>query len=151
MEIVTYAPQYREAFVALNTAWIEENFGGLEQGDIDTFQSLEQELADGAMIYFAVENGVVLATCMTRPEGENIWELCKLAADEGSKRRGAGSRVFQACMEYAIAHDAKKIQIISNSKLTPALHIYEKYGFHEVKLGDYAYDRGDIAFEYICG
>jgi ribosomal protein S18 acetylase RimI-like enzyme len=31
--------------------------------------------------------------------------------------------------------------------LKPALHIYEKYGFHEVKLDNYEYARGDIAFE----
>lgn len=150
MEIVTYAPQYRERFVALNTAWIEENFGGLEQGDWDTFQGIEEELAQGAMIYFAVEDGVVLATCMVRPEEENTWELCKLAADGRSKRRGAGGKVFRACMDYAIAHHAEKIRIISNSKLTPALHIYEKNGFHEVPIENCEYARGDIAFEYLC-
>ena len=29
-----------------------------------------------------------------------------------------------------------------------SVHIYEKYGFHEIKLEDYEYARGDIAFEY---
>lgn len=33
-------------------------------------------------------------------------------------------------------------------KLKPALHIYEKYGFKEIKLENYEYIRGDIAFEY---
>ncbi len=28
-----------------------------------------------------------------------------------------------------------------------AIHIYEKYGFHEIKLDNYEYVRGDIAFE----
>lgn len=28
-------------------------------------------------------------------------------------------------------------------------YIYEKYGFQEVKLDDYEYERGDIAFEYV--
>ena len=36
-------------------------------------------------------------------------------------------------------------------KLDPALHIYEKYGFTEVKLADYEHERGDIAFEKIIG
>lgn len=44
---------------------------------------------------------------------------------------------------------AKRLFILSNSKLKPALHIYEKNGFNEIKLDDYEYVRGDIAFEYI--
>lgn len=39
----------------------------------------------------------------------------------------------------------KELFIISNSKLKPALHIYQKYGFIEIKLDDYEYERGDIA------
>jgi ribosomal protein S18 acetylase RimI-like enzyme len=52
-------------------------------------------------------------------------------------------------MDWALEHGAARLFLISNSKLKPALHIYEKYGFHEVKLDDYEYVRGDIAFEYV--
>ncbi len=34
------------------------------------------------MIFFAVENDIVLAVCMTKPIGEDTWESCKLATDE---------------------------------------------------------------------
>ena len=63
--------------------------------------------------------------------------------------KGAGNLVFKASMEWALRHGAKRLFIISNSKLKPALHIYEKNGFKEIKLDDYEYVRGDIAFEYI--
>ena len=33
--------------------------------------------------------------------------------------------------------------------LEAAIHIYKKFGFREIKLDDYGYARGDIAFEYI--
>lgn len=62
--------------------------------------------------------------------------------------KGAGSAVFEASMDWAIKHGAKKLFILSNSRLKAALHIYKKYGFHEVKLDNYEYIRGDIAFEY---
>ncbi|MDE7478545.1 MAG: hypothetical protein K2M91_11450 [Lachnospiraceae bacterium] len=52
-------------------------------------------------------------------------------------------------MDWALEHGAKRLFIISNSKLEPALHIYKKNGFKEIKLDDYEYVRGDIAFEYI--
>lgn len=63
--------------------------------------------------------------------------------------KGAGSLVFQTAMDYAIAHQAKRLFIVSNSTLKAALHIYEKYNFKEVKLENYGYTRGDVAFEYI--
>ena len=57
--------------------------------------------------------------------------------------------VFEAAMKWAADHGAGRLFIISNSKLAPALHIYEKFGFQEIKLDDYEYERGDIAFEKI--
>lgn len=150
MEIVQYQAQYKNAFIQFNTDWIVDNFGFLEEEDRDTFRQIEDSLAAGAMIYFAVEHGTVLATCMAKPEGDGgtTWELCKLASNKRVPHPGAGSAVFAAAMDWAIGHGAQKLFLVSNSKLKPALHIYEKYGFHEVKLGDYGYVRGDIAFEY---
>ena len=48
-------------------------------------------------------------------------------------------------------HTLKKIRFVKRNRNTikkPALHIYEKYGFKEIKLENYEYIRGDIAFEY---
>lgn len=150
MEIIEYQEKYKDYFIQFNTDWIVDNFGSLEQEDIDTFEHIEESLRNGAMIYFALEGETVLATCMAKPLDDNgTWELCKLGSNKQLPHRGAGSAVFEAAMNWAIHHGAKKLFILSNSKLKPALHIYEKYGFHEVKLTDYEYVRGDIAFERI--
>lgn len=150
MEITTYQERYKQYFIQFNTEWIVDNFGYLEQADLDTFDHIEDYLEQGAMIFFAVENENVLAACMAKPMDQSgTWELCKMGSNKRLPHKGAGSAVFQAAMDWATGHGAKKLFIISNSKLKAALHIYEKYGFHEVKLDDYEYDRGDIAFEYI--
>ena len=102
------------------------------------------------MIYFAIDDGgTALATCMAKPMEGSTWELCKLGSNKNRKHSGSGSMVFEAAMNWAIRHGAGRLFLISNSKLSPALHIYEKYGFTEVKLADYEYERGDIAFEKI--
>lgn len=80
---------------------------------------------------------------------ETTWEICKLGSNRNVSHKGAGSAVFEAAMNWALDHGAEKLFIISNSKLKPALHIYQKYGFKEIELEDYEYVRGDIAFEYI--
>jgi len=149
MKVIPYDAKYKEAFIEFNTDWIIDNFGFLEKEDKETFEKIEEELSQGAMIYFAVENDTPLATCMSKPLSDNTWEICKFASNKHKPHKGCGSAVFEATMEWAINHGAKKLFIISNSKLKPALHIYEKYGFSEVKLDNYEYVRGNIAFEKI--
>lgn len=150
MRVIEYQEKYKKYFIEFNTDWIEENFGSLEAEDIDTFNHIDESLEKGAMIYFALEDGNVLATCMAKPLDESgTWELCKLGSNKHLPHKGAGSAVFQAAMDWAIHHGASRLFILSNSKLKTALHIYEKYGFHEIKLEDYEYIRGDIAFECI--
>lgn len=150
MQIIEYDPKYKQDFIDFNTAWIMDNFGYLEEEDRETFAKIEDSLKRGGMIYFAVENETALAACMVKPmEEAGTWEICKLCSNKAQSHKGCGSAVFSACMQWAAAHGAKRLFILSNSKLKPAIHIYEKYGFKEIKLDDYEYIRGDIAFERI--
>ncbi|MDO5298042.1 MAG: GNAT family N-acetyltransferase [Clostridia bacterium] len=150
MDIIEYIPAYKQDFIKLNLGWIERFFTP-EQADYDVLDHVEDMLAAGAMIYFAVEDGSVLATCMAAPLGNDVWEICKLAAAGQYTGKGAGSAVFKACMDYAVAHGAKRLTLISNRRLGPALHIYEKFGFREVPLSAIAadYARADIEFEAV--
>lgn len=149
MKIVEYDSKYKDSFIEFNTDWIVTHFGCLEKEDIETFETIDEELKKGAMIYFAIENDIPLATCMAKPMDEGTWEICKLASNKHREHKGCGSAVFEAAMQWAIKHGAKRLFLLSNRKLKPAIHIYEKYGFQEIKLNDYEYVRGDIAFERI--
>lgn len=148
MEIIEYQKKYLQDFIDLNKSWVEKFFV-MEQEDWEILNHTEDILQKGGMIYFAIEEKKVLATCMVYPSGNNIWEICKLAATEKYQGHGAGTAVFQACMDYAIRHGAKKLTLISNHILKPALHIYEKCGFKQVPLvrGE-EYQRADVQCEY---
>lgn len=148
MKVIEYQDKYKKDFIALNVAWIEKYFT-IEDADREILEHVDEELEKGAMVFFAVENDKVLATCMALPEGNDIWEICKLAADENYEGHGAGSAVFKACMDYSIAHGAKKLTLISNHILKPALHIYEKFGFKQIKVDRTEYERCDVQCEYI--
>lgn len=97
------------------------------------------------MVYFAIENEKVLATCMIEPHQDDVWEICKLAALNQYTGTGAGSTVFEACLNYANVHGAKKIVLVTGSILKPALHIYQKFGFIEVPLNkeEWPYKRAE--------
>lgn len=149
MQIIPYHPQFKQDFIRLNKAWVEKFFGTLEEEDLHTLGHVEEILARGGQVFFAVQNGQVLATCMAKPLPGGVWEICKLAADEKAQGRGAGSGVFKACLEHAQESGAKKIILISNRILKPALHLYQKFGFTEVPLEGQPYARADIQFEFI--
>lgn len=149
MEIISYQKKYKQDFISLNTAWVEKYFV-MEQEDREILENVDDLLNQGAMIFFAVENDTVLATCMALPTGDDVWEICKLAANEKYQGSGAGSAVFKACMDYAAENGAKKLTLISNHILKPALHIYEKFGFKRVELTRGSeYERADVQCEYI--
>mgnify|MGYP002623561518 CR=1 FL=1 len=147
LKIVPFSERYRDPFIQFNKDWILDNFGFLEQEDLDTFEKIEDELKSGAMIFIAVdEQEEAVACCMTRPLSDGRWELCKFASNKNRSHKGAGCAVFEATINYAISHGAAELFLLSNSKLKTAMHIYQKYGFHEIKLDNYEYERGNIAF-----
>lgn len=148
MKVIPFEEKYRQDFIRFNTAWIVSTFGFLEAHDTETFEKIDEEMKAGAMIFFAVENDVALATCMAMPAEGATWEICKLGSNKTVPHKGAGSAVFEAAMNWALEHGAERLFILSNSALKPAIHIYRKYGFTEIPLDDYGYERGDIAFEY---
>ena len=150
MEIIPFEERYRQAFIDFNTAWIRDHFGVVEPEDYHTFESIDERLADGGMIFVAVaEDKEPLALCMTHPMEGETWEMCKLGSNSERPHEGAGTAVFRACMDWAIAHGAKRLFIETNSSLAAAIHIYEKCGFTRILPYEPEYERGDAAFEYI--
>ena len=150
MEVIEYQEKYRKDFIGLNTEWLER-FYTVEPFDQDMMDRVDELIQAGAMVYFAIEDGKVLATCMTMPLSGGTWEMCKLAAVGQYTGTGAGSAVFLACMDYAISHGAEKLSLISCRALKPAIHIYEKFGFREVPLNKafWGAEKADIEMEYL--
>lgn len=150
MTITGYQEKYKQDFIRLNRAWIEAYFT-LEREDLEIMEHVEEYMEKGSEIFFALEEDNVMAVCMVVPLGNNVWEICKLAADDKYKGKGAGSAVLRACMDYAISQKAEKMIIISNTRLEPAMHLYRKFGFCEVPLRKelWGFERANIEFEFI--
>lgn len=112
MKIVKYTPERRQDFVDLNVWWIEKYFGAVEQADRDEFDHVEDEIAKGGMVFFAVDeaDGAALATCMAIDRGEGEWEIAKLGSAPDRPHKGHGKAVFEACVDWAEQHGAKRIR-----------------------------------------
>lgn len=149
MNIETYKPEYKEAFIAMNLAWIEEMFQ-VEDEDRMVLGSIEERLANGGEIFFAINDECeIMASCMVAPLPSGEWEIEKFAAKKEFAGQGAGKACLQACMDFIKEKQIQKVIIVSNRKCVSAIHLYRKFGFIEIPVdkNKFPYERADIAFE----
>jgi len=116
------------AFKALNVAWISKHFV-VEASDLKALDHPERILADGGAILIAELDGECVGSSALIPYDADTLEVAKMAVAEHCKGMGLGSALMQTTIEMAEALGAKRLYLESNSKLKPALALYEKFGF----------------------
>jgi len=149
-EVVTYRSEWREAFEQLNREWIETWFT-LEDVDRETFRDpAAKVLAPGGQIFFVLDGNKPLGTCaVLRHDGE-VHEIAKMAVAPGARGRGYGDLLMEAAVAFSRTAGARRIVIVSNTRLAPAIRLYEKHGFVRVPLeADSRYVRADIKLERV--
>lgn len=145
VEVVTYKDEYRDDFGRLNREWIEEFFV-LEPADRRVFADPAKEIIDGGgQIFFVLENGIAVGTCAVLRLNQSTYELAKMAVAAGARGKGYGDLLMRAAIEFATEAGAEELVLSSNTKLRPALRLYEKYGFQVAPhITDGRYQRVDI-------
>lgn len=149
VEIVDYRPEFLTVFKRLNIMWINSHWS-LEPHDLEVLCSPEDSIISrGGYILVALINGLpmgVVALC--RMENSKYgFELAKLAVDPEARGTGLGEALCRAAIERAKSLGCKKIFLESNTLLKPAINLYRKLGFTELKEYHPAYERGDIQME----
>lgn len=135
------------AFEQLNTEWITKYFE-LEPNDIKAFQNPKENIIDkGGRIFYLYQGETVVGTVSLVKVNDEIFELSKMAVTEKCTGQGAGNLLLQYAISEAKKMNIRKLFLIGNRKLKPSIHLYQKFGFHEVPLGNQTYKRGDIKME----
>lgn len=147
VEIITYQPQYKNLFVSLNKAWLEEYFF-VENHDLEVFENIEDIiLKPGGEIFFCLVNDEVAGTVAMQKVNDKVYEMAKLAIDKQFQGQKLSNLLVDACIDFAKKKNAEKIMLVSSTKLTPALNLYRKYNFIETPLDETDYHRADIQME----
>jgi GNAT superfamily N-acetyltransferase len=154
MRIVRYdpaRPDHRVAFRDLNLAWIERWFV-VEPRDRHELEDPEGHiLASGGWIFIAesetAEGIEVVGTCALLSEHDGARELVKMAVKESAKGRGVGRALGDAAISAARADGVARVELMSNTKLVPAIALYRRLGFVEVPMPMSDYERANIAME----
>ena len=129
MKIILYEERYAPDFERLNREWLE-GYGLLEDADEKHLNYPRKYIIDnGGQIFLAVEGEVVLGTCAAIRHCNEVVEIAKLAVAHSVQRRGIGRLLIQTVIDYARSIGAQKVSLVSNSRLTSALRLYESMGF----------------------
>ncbi|HEU0112403.1 MAG TPA: GNAT family N-acetyltransferase [Flavisolibacter sp.] len=147
IEIIDYQKEHQPYFEKLNREWIETYFW-LEELDIYILQHPEKALLqNGGCILMAMYNGEVAGTVALRKINEKVFEFTKMAVSASYRRKGIAEALSTAALQKAKELGASKVFLYSNTKLQPALKLYQKVGFMEVPIEDEVYKRTDIKME----
>lgn len=147
VKIIGYQPIYKEDFIKLNKAWLEEYFY-VEPHDLVTFSTIEKDIIqNGGEIFFCLVNEEVAGTVAMIKTNDELYELAKMAVDKKFQGMKLSNLLMEACIDFAKNKKAKKIFLVSNRILKPALNLYTKYNFIETPMDETDYARADIQME----
>lgn len=147
-EIVGWRPELRIEFERLNREWIEQYFV-VEQEDLKVFEDpAGQIVAPGGEVFFLLDEGGVQGTCAVIRHDAETFELAKMAVAPTARGRGYGDRLVEAAIAFVQGAGARRLMLVSNTRLAPALTLYRKHGFRDVPLDPAnGYTRADIQLE----
>ncbi|WP_319405309.1 GNAT family N-acetyltransferase [uncultured Desulfosarcina sp.] len=150
ISIVPFEDRYRQDFTTLNREWLE-SFGLLEDADEKHLSFPRESIIDpGGQIFLAVENGAVVGTCAAILGNGPTVEIAKLVTAPLARRRGIGRLLAQTVIDYAGGIGAKKVVLVSNTKLKSALGLYASMGFvHQPLPAQPGYASADVYMELV--
>jgi len=145
--IIEYEDKYLDDFKRLNIEWLEK-YGLAEQPDFDMLNDPKATILDGGgHLFLAMEDGVVIGSAALVNEHDGVYELAKMAVDPAARGKGIGKILIEHCLQKAKDIQAKTILLYSNSQLTTAISMYEKYGFKHIPVVDSPFVTADVKME----
>jgi putative acetyltransferase len=152
LEIREFASGDGIAFRRLNEEWIRRYFV-LEPKDMQTLADPEGTiLSSGGRIFFAVRDGEAVGCCALAAMSPGEFEVVKMAVTESCQRVGAGRRLLEKAIAEARASGATRLFLETNSKLQPAIHLYETLGFRHLpaeRVPPSPYARANVFMELL--
>lgn len=145
--VVENSREHLADFVRLNEEWISQYFQ-IEEVDRALAANPGQVIDDGGYIFCVLEEEEVVGVCALFREGEGVFELARMAVSPAYQGKGYGGTLMEVCLKKLAELNAKKVYLVSNTKLTAAISLYKKYGFKTTMLGKHpVYSRANIVME----
>ena len=148
MEVIENEKTYLVDFIRLNEEWISTYF---EIEDVDRKLSANpyKIIENGGYILSLVSENNVVGVCALFNEGDGVFELARMAVSPLHQGKGFGQTLILHALAKLVEIGAKKVYLISNTKLEAAIALYKKHGFKTISEGQHpVYSRANIVMEY---
>ena len=138
---------HRAAFKRINYEWIEKYFK-VEPLDMESLENPDTfYINKGGLVLLAEYQDAIVGTSALKPMTADSMELSKMGVDSNAKGLGIGELLGQAIIDEGKRLGLKRLYLETNSRLLPALNLYQKLGFKTVKDFSSPYSRADVAME----
>ena len=149
ISVIAFEPKYADDFKQLNLEWLDK-FGLTEAADLLMLNNPQKEIIDtGGCIFLAKAGENIVGSAALIKETVGRYELAKMAVAEAFRGKGISKLLIEACLERARKAGAERIYLSSNSQLTTALNLYQKYGFKYITVKDSHYTTADVMMELV--
>ena len=145
--IIPFTDTFAANFAVLNKAWLTKYFEIEPLDDKMLGNPVKYYINEGGFIYFALLNGEIAGTIALLKVSDTIFELSKMAVDEKFQGRKIGNKLIDYVLQEGRRLELERIILYSNTLLSPAIHLYEKFGFKEVIGFKSDYKRANIKME----
>lgn len=148
MEIIPFEDRYLKDFVGLNVEWLDHYFV-VEDEDRELMGQARERIIDtGGQIFFARINEQIVGTVAMIDRAEKGYELAKMAVTPNFQGLKIGQKLLDACLDFGREKGLDRIYLESNTVMVPAINLYRKNGFKEMKeYHDSPYQRSNIQME----
>lgn len=151
VEIVPFERRYAADFRRLNVEWLEKYFR-VEPIDEEVLSRPLRIVSEGGAIFLARHRGAIVGTGALLNAGNGRYELSKMAVTSGHRGLGIGRKLIAALIAEYRSRGARELFLESNSRLTPAITLYESAGFvHASRPEPSHYERSDVYMVYVGG
>ncbi|NER11144.1 Acetyltransferase (GNAT) family protein [Muriicola jejuensis] len=136
VDIIDFSPDLAFEFREMNLSWLERYFY-VEPKDEDLLNRAEEVIIDqGGKIFFGKVKGEI-AGCFSLLPGEDMcFELGKMAVKPQFQGQQIGQKLLRFAIDYTRERGMHRLYLYSNTILTPAIHLYRKFGFVEIEMED---------------
>ena len=147
MEVHVNNRNHLGEFIRLNEEWIRRYFI-LEETDRALARDPGAIIDQDGFVFSIVEDGTVVGVCALFKKADGVYELARMAVPETEQGKGYGNLLMQACLEKLRALRARRVYLVSNTKLTAAIAMYRKFGFVPTGASEHpGYARANIVME----
>jgi N-acetylglutamate synthase-like GNAT family acetyltransferase len=147
MKILENNLDYLHDFIRLNEEWITQYFT-IEKADMKLAENPTQIIDDGGYIFSLKVEKKIVGVCALFHVGDKKYELARMAVSSNYQGNGYGEKLMQCCIDKLSQINAKRVYLLSNTKLIAAISLYKKYGFKVVSVGQHpVYARANIVME----